>query len=117
MAQPILTPNTVPFGVTADESALLIQSFSRKFASAKKEVMSFDGEYAVIAVYNLKAEISFEGITDGTPSFTVGTAPTIAGETEGYGCASGILVLTQAELSLSNEDLRKFSANATRYGA
>lgn len=110
-------PTTVPFGVEHDESNMLIQSYSRKYNSAKKEVMDYNGDYVAVVHYNLKAEISFEGITTGTPAFTVGTSPTIANTKDGYGITTNFAVLTQAEIQQANEDLHKFSAQATAWSS
>lgn len=105
------------WGLTA-ETGILIQTLSDKVSSEKNEVRNNVGEFALIAFYNTLRKISLSGVIVGTTGIAAaapGVALTIAGKGTANGATTGGVYTDDVELSGTNTEFRKISANATQY--
>jgi hypothetical protein len=105
------------WGLTA-ETGLLVQTFSQKTTREKNQVRNEAGDFALVAYYNPTQAVSVSGVIIGATGASAaqpGVALTLTNATTGSnGSPTGGLYVDDIEISASNTDFKKFTANATR---
>ena len=115
-----LLGTTGNFGITADETGIIITDLSFDYSHQEKTVLDKAGEIVGVAFYQGKVDVKISGLVAKTSAFSgkIGAALTLANTMPAHLQASGgTTVLQQVTRSLSNEDFEKIDISATHYPA
>ncbi len=108
------------WGITADETGLIITDLAWEYSHEEKTVLDKTGEVIGLSFYRPKADVKMSGLVAKTSAFStkIGVALTLANTMPAHLPASGgTTVLQQVTRSLSNEDFEKIDIAATHYPA
>lgn len=115
-----LLGTTGNFGITADETGIIITDLSFDYSHQEKTVLDKAGEIVGVAFYQGKVDVKISGLVAKTSAFSgkIGTALTLANTMPVHLQASGgTTVLQQVTRSLNCEDFEKIDIAATHYPA
>jgi hypothetical protein len=105
------------FGITSDESGLVIQKMTVTRKGDKKEIRGKDGEFvAVAAGYGKKGDISINGYKRSTGiTSNIGAALTVANTIAGNGLTGTLIIMDEITDDLGNEDFAQISVKGSAY--
>lgn len=106
------------WGISNDESGILITDLSFDFSNQNKPVLDKGGEVIGMALYQDKIDIKLSGLVAKESSFNgkVGAALTLANSIPAHLQSSGgTTIIMQLNRSLNNEDFEKIDVTATNY--
>jgi len=115
-----LLGTTGNFGITADETGIIITDLSFDYSHQEKTVLDKAGEIVGVAFYQGKVDVKISGLVAKTSAFSgkIGAALTLANTMPAHLQASGgTTVLQQVTRSLNCEDFEKIDIAATHYPA
>ena len=108
------------WGITADESGIIITDLAFAYSHQEKTVLDKAGEVIGAAFYRGTVDVKISGLVAKTSAFSgkIGAALTLANTMPAHlQTSGGTTVLQQVTRSLSCEDFEKIDISATHYPA
>jgi hypothetical protein len=107
------------WGITSDETGILISDLSFDYSNQEKTVLNKSGEIIGLALYQEKVEIKLSGLVAKTSAFAgkIGAALALVNTMPAHlqATSGGTTVIKQINRALNNEDFEKIDITATHY--
>ena len=107
------------WGITNDETGILINDLSFDYSNQEKTVLDKSGEIIGLALYQEKVEIKLSGLVAKTSAFSgkIGAALALANALPAHlqATSGGTTIIKQINRALNNEDFEKIDITATHY--
>ena len=107
------------WGITSDETGILISDISFDYSNQEKTVLNKSGEIIGLALYQEKCEIKLSGLVAKTSAFAgkIGAALALVNTMPAHlqAASGGTTVIKQINRALNNEDFEKIDITATHY--
>jgi hypothetical protein len=98
-----------------NETGIILNNFSRNVQSVKTEVRDAENDVVGVAYSGMTASITLDGYINGTTSFEVASALSLANDTDGYGLTGGTIIVDSVNESTATGEFKKVSVSATQY--
>ena len=115
-----LLGTTGNWGITADETGIIVTDLSFDYSHQEKTVLDKAGEIVGVAFYQGKVDVKLSGLVSKAAAFStkIGTALTLSNAMPAHlQTSGGTTVLQQVTRSLNCEDFEKIDIAATHYPA
>ncbi len=107
------------WGITNDETGILINDLSFDYSNQEKTVLDKSGEIIGLALYQEKVEVKLSGLVKKTSPFAgkIGAALALANAMPAHlqAASGGTTIIKQISRALNNEDFEKIDITATHY--
>jgi len=100
-----------------NETGIILTNFSRNVQSVKTEVRDAVNDVVAVAYSGMTASITLDGFINGSTSFAVASALTLANDTSGYGLTGGTIIVDSVNESTAQGEFKKISVSATQYAS
>lgn len=113
-----LLGTTGNWGITSDQSGIIIHDLSFEYSNQEKPVLDKGGEIIGFSFYQEKVEVKLSGLVPKTAAFTgkIAAALTLGNAIPAHTQASGgTTILKQISRSMNNEDFEKIELSATHH--
>jgi hypothetical protein len=100
-----------------NETGIILTNFSRNVQSVKTEVRDAENDVVAVAYSGLTAAITLDGFINGSTTFEVANALTLANDTDGYGLSNGTILVDSVNESTAQGEFKKVSVSATQYAS
>lgn len=100
-----------------NETGIILTNFSRNVQSVKTEVRDAVNDVVAVAYSGMTASITLDGYINGSTSFAVASALTLANDTSGYGLTGGTIIVDSVNESTAQGEFKKIAISATQYSS
>jgi hypothetical protein len=100
-----------------NETGIILTNFSRNVQSVKTEVRDAENDVVAVAYSGMTAAITLDGFINGSTTFEVANALTLANDTDGYGLTGGTILVDSVNESTAQGEFKKVSVSATQYAS
>lgn len=107
---------SLEYGIV-NETGIILTNFSRNVQSVKTEVRDAENDVVAVAYSGMTAAITLDGFINGSTTFEVANALTLANDTDGYGLTGGTILVDSVNESTAQGEFKKVSVSATQYAS
>jgi hypothetical protein len=107
------------WGITNEETGIIIESISHNFTNSNKTIKDRTGNTSSVTYYDEMAKVSLKGKIPKTSAFsqTLATSLTLGNTLSAYlkGGNSGLVIIENITIDMGNEEYRGISIDATNF--